>query len=26
MPMNKVTAGESKGEIQVKLNLPGFTY
>jgi len=24
--MNKVTAGESKGEIQVKLNLPGFTY
>jgi len=26
MPMNKVTAGESKGEIQVKLNLLGFTY
>ncbi|CBK67213.1 hypothetical protein BXY_21350 [Bacteroides xylanisolvens XB1A] len=26
MPMNKVTAGESKGEIQAKLNLPGFTY
>jgi len=24
--MNKVTAGESKGEIQVKLNLLGFTY
>jgi len=24
--MNKVTAGESKGEIQVKLNFPGFTY
>jgi len=24
--MNKVTAGESKGEIQAKLNLPGFTY
>jgi len=24
--MNKVTAGESKGEIQVKLDLPDFTY
>jgi len=24
--MNKVTAGESKEEIQVKLNLSGFTY